>query len=1011
MRIISLTVIAILCLVITRQSVVFAQNPPAEDSTATNLGGNDSASTDSSEAQDSSLMLPYPFPDNSNTEGMGDDNPMYLNNPSNIESTIEYDPETGQYNMNQTMGDDDYRNPSYMTFDEYNEYDLDRALKEYWYQKAKSESFELERSTAPKVKWGGEGGVFGRNAVDIRPQGSAELTFAIKTNKTDNPALPEKTRKTTTFDFDEKIQMSVTGSIGDKLQLTTNYNTEATFDFENKMKLEYSGDEDEIIKKIEAGNVSLPLSGSLITGSQTLFGIKTQMQFGKLMVTSVFSQEKGKKSEIDVKGGAQTSEFIIKADQYEDNKHFFLAEYFKDNYEVALANLPLINSGVNITKVQVWVTSRLGQTKNTRNIVAFMGLGEQDTAYHDDFGFIMPGIVNNFPSASPYAPDSGANNLLSQLINSYSDIRDINKVNATLALTPLVAAQDYEKVESARMLTNSEFTFNTLLGFISLNSALANDEVLAVAFQYTINGETFQVGEFTNDGIVGDTTLIVKLLKSTEINTSLPTWDLKMKNVYAIGSYNVQQQGFELNIMYNDAEVGTPANYLKEGIKGIVQGVPLLKVFNMDNLNYNLDPQPDGQFDFINGVTINSNKGRVYFPVLEPFGQYLEDKITGKADNMFDVNLITTANKYTYKELYEKTRNDAQQEHPEKNRFSLMGQYQSSSSSEISLNAMNVPPGSVTVTAGGNKLTENVDYTVDYSLGRVKIINEGILNSGTPIKVSFESNTLFNIQSKTLIGSRFDYKLSKDFNVGGTILHLTERPITQKINIGDEPISNTIWGMDADYRTKVPVLTKMVDALPLISTKAPSSLTINGEFANLIPGHSRAVGKEGTSYIDDFEGSRSTIDLKSISSWVLASTPLGAAGPSGNVLFPEAEYTDSLVYGRNRARLAWYVIDPLFARDNSLTPDYIKDAPMQSNDYMREVLEPELFPNKTRPASQLPNLAVFDMAYYPSERGPYNYDTDNVNADGTFSNPEDRWGGIMRSITTNDFELSLLSFG
>jgi len=1004
----SLTVLAILCLVFTRQCEVFAQAP---DTSGTPAGAPDSTVTESPDDDDSAPELFYPFEDNTGMGGAGDDNPMYLKNPSNIESKIEYDPVTGQYNMTQKIGDEHYRNPSFMTFEEYNAYDMDRAMKEYWYQKAKSESFDSERTSTPMEGLKNKfipSGLTG--LVDIRPQGSAELTFAIKTNKTDNPALPEKTRKTTTFDFDEKIQMSVTGSIGDKLQLTTNYNTEATFDFENRMKLEYSGDEDEIIKKIEAGNVSLPLSGSLITGSQTLFGIKTQMQFGKLMMTSVFSQEKGKKSEIDVKGGAQTSEFIIKADQYEDNKHFFLAEFFKDNYESALANLPLINSGVNIKKVQVWVTSRLGQTNNTRNIVAFMALGEQDTAYLDDFGFITASPIPPLPLATPYDPAVGSNDLLNNLIMNFSDIRDINQVNKTLALTPLVAAKDYEKIESARMLSNSEFRFNPLLGYISLNSSLANDEVLAVAFQYTFNGETFQVGEFTNDGISGDTTLIVKLLKSTEVNTKLPTWDLMMKNIYSIGSFNVQQEGFELNIMYQDPEVGTPANYLKEGITNIVKGVPLLKVFNLDNLNYNNDPQPDGRFDFINGVTINTSNGRIFFPVLEPFGQFLHDKITGLADNQYDENLIVTANKFVYKELYEMTRNDAQQEHPDKNRFSLMGQYQSSSSSEISLNAMNIPQGSVTVTAGGNKLTENVDYTIDYALGRVKIINEGILNSGTPIKISFESNTLFAIQSKTLIGSRFDYKVSKDFNVGGTILHLTERPITQKINIGDEPSSNTIWGMDADYRTQLPILTKAVDALPLISTKAPSSFTVNGEFANLIPGHSRAVGKEGISYIDDFEGSRSTIDLKSISSWVLASTPLGALDPGGSPLFPEAQYTDSLVYGKNRARIAWYVVDPLFARDNSLTPDHIKDAPVQSNEFMREVLETELFPNKTRPAGQLPNLAVFDMAYYPSERGPYNYDTNMVNADGSFSNPEDRWGGIMRSITTNDFEATNIEF-
>ena len=1024
----SLTVIAILCLFVFGDSrgiksfsspTKFSRFylPAFEDSL-----GNDSSSTDTeSDAEtdivtdaDSGISLPFPFEDNNYYEPPGGStSPLYLNKPSNVETTTEYDPETNQYNTTQTIGSEDYRNPTYMTFDEYQDYDMDKALREYWQSKSESESFDRQRAVLPKLNIASKivDRIFGGSTVDIRPQGSAELTFAIKTNKTDNPALPEKTRKNTTFDFDEKIQMSVTGSIGDKLSLTTNYNTEATFDFENKMKLEYSGDEDEIIKKIEAGNVALPLTGTLITGSQTLFGIKTQLQFGKLMVTGVFSQEKGKKSEIDVQGGAQTFEFNVKADQYEENKHFFLAQYFHDSYEPALSNLPLVNSGINITKIEVWVTSRLGQTNNIRNIAAFMDLGER--TFYDTSGFIQPGPFSQVPNADPFDTSylRATNTLYQILKEQYPDLRDISKINSTLFGTGLVLGQDYEKVESARMLSASEFKYNSQLGFISLNSGLTNDEVLAVAFQYTYNGETYQVGEFAKGGIDQPLSLIVKLLKSTQINTSLPTWDLMMKNVYAVGSYNIQQEGFLLNILYKDPEVGVPANYLKEGIPGIVKGVPLLKVFNLDNLNVQLAKQPDGVFDFIPGITINTSNGRIYFPVLEPFGQYLKDKITGKADGQYDTNLVAIANKYTFHELYDLTRSDAQQEHPEKNRFSLDGKYRSSSSSEISLNAMNVPPGSVTVTAGGAKLTENVDYTVDYSLGRVKIINEGILNSGTPIKISFESNTLFNIQSKTLMGARLDYRVSKDLNIGGTVLHLTERPITQKINIGDEPISNTIWGLDADYRTDVPVLTKMVDWLPVINTKAPSTLTISGEFANLIPGHSKAVGKEGISYIDDFEGSRSTIDLKSFSSWGLASTPLGAIGPGGNVLFPEAEYSDSLPYGFNRSKIAWYIIDPLFSYDNNLTPDHIKGSAMQSNDYMRGIIETELFPNKELSSQQLQNLPVFDIAYYPKERGPYNYDPNNVDpTDGSFSNPESRWGGIMRSINTNDFEAANIEF-
>jgi len=321
----------------------------------------DSLQAGDSTDTDTLVNLPYPFEDDIGGQPPGSTgNGLFLNDPSNVEKNIEYDTETGQYNISQNIGDHYFRNPTYMTFDEYLDYDMDRALNEYWRQRAAAENFDQQRAMIPKIHIGSEvfDRIFGGSTVDIRPQGSAELTFALKVNKTDNPALPEKTRKTSTFDFDEKIQMNVTGSIGDKMKLTTSYNTEATFDFENKMKLEYSGKEDEIIKKIEAGNVSLPLSGSLITGSQTLFGIKTKLQFGKMMVTSVFSQEKGKKSEIEICGGAQTNTFDVKADRYEENKHFFIAQYFRDNYEAALANLPFVNSLINITKIEVWVTGR-----------------------------------------------------------------------------------------------------------------------------------------------------------------------------------------------------------------------------------------------------------------------------------------------------------------------------------------------------------------------------------------------------------------------------------------------------------------------------------------------------------------------------------------------------------------------------------------------------------------------------------------------------------------------------
>lgn len=946
------------------------------------------------------LKLKYPFKDKSLTDPLHEDyrdGGLKLKDPSNINTSLEYDPVTGQFNIKQKMGELDYRSPSYMDAEEYSDYAFKKAVKNYWKQRSHAEASKQSKPLIPKLRVGGEyfDRIFGGNTVDIRPQGSAELIFASNTSRTENPALPVKQRKISTFDFDEKIQLNVIGKIGDKLKLTTNYNTQATFDFENQMKLEYTGYEDEIIKKIEAGNVSLPLTGSLITGSQSLFGIKTQLQFGKITATTVFSQQKGKKSEVNVTGGAQTSKFEIAGDAYEANKHYFLGQFFRKQYNGALANLPTINSGVNITKIEVWVTNKTSATENTRNIVAFTDLGEEDPS-----NIITPGVSTTGVSI----PQDSANTLYpKKFTQTYPNVRDVNKALSTLTGSPLFykSVQHFEKLENARKLAPTEFTFNPRLGFISLNQALNYDEVLSVAYQYTYGGKVYQVGEFSTDGIASPDALMVKMLKSTNVATSSPMWDLMMKNVYSIGAYQINPKDFVLEIWYNNSATGTDINYLPEGTG--ITGKPIIQLVNLDKLNTQLSPIPDGVFDFLDGVTIMATNGRVFFPVLEPFGADLRAK--------FASNEQTLANKYVFEQLYDSTKTVAQQ-FPEKNRFKLKGSYQSSSSSDISLGAPNVPPGSVTVTAGGIPLTENIDYTVDYTLGRVKIINEGILNSGTPIKISLESNSLFNIQAKTLLGTHIDYRINKDFSLGGTILNLTERPLTRKVNIGDEPISNTIWGLDGNYRTDAPFITRLVDKIPLIETKAMSSITASGEFAQLIPGHSKAIGKDGNSYIDDFEGSTSSIDLKTPSAWFIASTPQGQTG-----LFPEASFHDSLPYGFNRAKLSWYVIDPLFLRQtNNLTPANI-DKDEMSNNQVREVLETELFPNKQNPNGQVTNIPMLDLSYYPNERGPYNFDVKGMsgismgmNPDGTLKNPETRWAGIMRKIETNDFEAANIEF-
>ena len=961
---------------------------------------------DTSKTADTTLKFPFSY--DATLPDQGRTSPLYLKNPSNIKTVVEYDPSTHQYYNMYKVGNETYRIPTTMSFNEFQDQDMQNLLQNYWKDRAAAASMDNARGLIPQIHIPGKffETIFGNNTVDIRPQGSAQIDFGIVSNRRDDPMLNTRQRRQTNFDFQEKIQMNVIAKIGDKIEFKINYNTQATFDFENTLKLKYEGKEDDIIQLIEGGNVNMPLNTTLIRGTESLFGIKTKLRFGRLTVTALYSQQKSETKSLTVQGNAQTQKFRLRADEYEENRHFFLAQYFREHYRDALKTLPIISSSVQILKIEVWVTNIGAAVTENRNIVAFQDLGEYNP-YNKQF----------YPNPGQSQPNNPSNTLFSRLMPNAADsakVRSINTVTDYLKSFPylLVSGEDFEKIESARKLLQTEYTFNPRLGFISLNTNLNSDQTLAVAYQYQIVGDPkiYQVGEFSDQGINTPNCLVVKLLKSTSLNTRIPMWNLMMKNVYSLGAYQVQASDFTLNVLYNGNSNGVPTAYISESR---IKGVPLLRVLNFDNLNLQMNPPPDGMFDFIDqaatqGGTIQSANGRVFFTVLEPFGQSLRDSIYDPGDPSGSMAL---ASKYCYDSLYTLTKSQARQ-YPEKNKFVLDGFYKSTTGSEISLNALNVPQGSVRVTAGGVQLTENVDYTVDYTLGRVRIINEGLLNSGTPINISMESNQMFNIQTKRLMGAHLDYKLNKDFNIGATIMNLNERPLTQKVSYGDEPMSNTIWGVNLSYRTQSRLVTRLIDALPFIATKAPSNIAVDAEFAQFIPGHSKAIGKSGTTYIDDFEGAKSTIDLKNIGTWFLASTPQNQTTMG---MFPETA-KDSLAYGYNRSKLAWYIIDPLFYDKNtSLVPPNVTPQEL-SSPYARQVWETEVFPNK-QPLNGVPvNLAVLNLAYYPAEKGPYNYDvlpssvSKGLNQDGSLASPETRWGGVMRRIETTDLDAANVQY-
>ncbi|NNJ55029.1 MAG: cell surface protein SprA, partial [Bacteroidia bacterium] len=906
--------------------------------------------------------------------------------PPNIKTEYRYDITTGNYLEIITVGGKPLGAPRVMTLSEYTKAREKQDREEYYRTKSNAANYVKGGGIIPKIAITPEifDKIFGGGIIDIRPSGSAEVTFGGNFNKVENPTFPVRQQKNGQFDFGMKMQLNVTGQIGDRLKLNWNYDTEATFEFENQMKLNWAGTEDDILKNIELGNVSLPLNGSLIQGGRNLFGVKTQLQFGKMTVTAIATQQKGETRETEVSGGAQVTNYDIQASSYDVNRHYFLSQYFANNYNVACSSLPVINSSVQINYIEVWVTNRNNAVGNSRNVMGFMDLGEPaNDAYRD---FLIQGIAQY--------PDNKATDLYDNYVRN-EDFCDPSDPRLELG-------EDYECLSNARQLNRNEFTYHPTLGYISLNQSLNNDEVLMVAYEYSVNALSFQVGEFAIDNPEtggNNSHLNLKLLKHSTIKTNLPAWDLMMKNVYSLNTYNLQQEDFTLNVVYADDPSGADLNYLPvEPSENQISNKQLITVLNLDRINKQMEQKPDGVFDLIEGTTVDATKGRIIFPVREPFGAFLRSKFNSEDD----------ADYYAFDSLYRTTRWNAEQD-LKHNKFFLRGTFKGSATDQIRLQCYNISQGSVRVSANGNVLNEGTDYIVDYTMGTVKITNEGILNSGAAIKATCESNSLINIQQKSLVGARFDYKYSDKLILGGTFMHMTERPLTNKVNIGEEPLLNSIWGVDGSYNTDSRFLTRLVDKLPFIETKEKSSVSITGEFAHLIPHKAKTMGERGTSYLDDFEGAETPYDLKYVRSWHIASTPLGQPD-----LFPETtnpKFADSL-YNSKRAKLAWYNIDPVFQSLNqNLTPENLKSNTLErSSHWVRTIFLEEVFPEIELQQGQPQQIPTLDLAYYPKEKGQYNLNVEDLDADGNLENPKENWGGIMRRIETNDFEATNIDY-
>ena len=917
-----------------------------------------------------------------------DSSAVDLRMPDNIKQQAEYNDSLGLYFIGSKMGDSYLNAPILMTPEEYMRWS-ERRSREAFFRNKNAEAYKTQGKekfsfTDMHFDLGPAEKIFGPGGVRVKTQGTAELKMGATMQNIDNPSLPIRNRKTTSFDFDEKINLSANAKIGDKMNFNFNYNTDATFDFDTQnLKLKYDGKEDEIIKLVEAGNVTFPSNNSLVKGASSLFGIRADMQFGKLKLQTVLSQKKSTTKSVSTKGGTQTTAFEIDAADYEENRHFFLARYFRQTYDKAMSTLPNLTTGVKINRVEVWVTNKTATTSNTRNIVAFTDLGENSKVSNPTWNLLDQNV-----------PDNSANDEYATLIaNIDSTQRSVDLVSSALeaiaATRPISGGVDYEKLSSARLLSSSEYTVNEALGCISLKTGLQTDQVLAVAFEYTYGGVTYQVGEFASDVTDTRKTLFVKSLKNTSNSPSQGNWDLMMKNVYYLAS-SVEKEKFRLDIKYQSDTAGVYLTYLPEQA---VKGTTLLKLLGCDRLDNNQKAHPNGQFDFVQGYTVQN--GRVFLPSAEPFGDYLRAKLKA-------AGLENVADKYVFDQLYDSTKTVAKQT-AEKDKFLLMGQYKGTSANVISLGAYNVPQGSVVVTAGGVTLQEGSDYSVDYSAGEVTILNQSIIDAGTNVNVSLESNTDYGMQRKTMYGVNWEYDFSKDLILGGTLMHLSEQALTSKVSMGEEPLNNTLWGLNLSWKKESQWLTNILNKIPFLHVTQPSQIQFTGEFAQLIAG--RASGtQDNASYLDDFENTKNLISIIDPKAWVLSSVPTKMPG-----------YDDktTVASGYDRALLAWYTVDPLFTRrSSSLTPGHIKSDLQQLSDHrVREVYVKELYPNRDQSTynGATSTLSVLNLAYYPQERGPYNLTT-QFNADGTLTSPATKWGGMMRRLETTDFEQANIEY-
>ncbi len=850
--------------------------------------------------------------------------------------------------------------------------------------------------------------IFGKPQVDLRVNGQADINAGFQYSKNDRQGA--RTGDATQLDpsFKQDLRLGITGTIGDKLQINVDWDTNNQFDYQNQVKLEYTGYEDEIVQSVEAGNVFLETPSQLISGGQSLFGIKSELQLGNLNVTTIASQQEGQSNSLSIEGGAETTEFSLKPTDYDQDTHFFLGYYFRNSWNVAHQDPTSIRPPVDqIENIEVWklqTSSSASEEADVRRVAALVDLGESPQMLQQADAYTerqLPAPAGDqYAEADISALRDGENTSVSTYVENN--------------LTQPLETQDWEEGNFKKLEKGRDYRLDDRLGFISLNQRLRPNEALAVAYKYRVNGQVRQIGDFateqggTTGGVRADR-LVLKLLRPTNpvapgpnATDEPPAWYLEMRNIYRLSGRGFSAENFEMDIEYQPSGQGA-TNTLTE-----ISNAPLLQILGLDRVDQSGRPNPDNEFDFTSQV-INEGEGIIYFPYLRPFGERILDVAEENGSS-------TDGQPFAFENLYVKKKSNAEKEDTEKNVFSMTGSYKGESQGFYDLKAFTgLVEGSVEVTSGGQTLQEGTDYVVDYQSGTVNITNQSYLTDGREIDISYEQQSVANLQKKTLLGARADWSLQDQFALGATVMRLSQRSPVDKFRIGQEPIKNTIWGVDGSMELEPRWLTQAVDALPLVQTRAESQVSVSGEFAQLRPGHTNTEAFErtvedvqddstdsyasdelnGVSYVDDFEGFENTFSLREqLNAWQVS------AAPDSLGLGPGADDVERTYW---RGSLAWYQLNQQITED--LEGEVAQRGPAEAT----ELLDVrDVFDRDTRGSAD-PTLRSLDFYFNPWRRGPYNYTSDLTSF---FRNPTRVWGGVTRQLPEGytDFSVQNVEF-